>query len=332
MRASSRGIRTSIGPRAARVHVGAGRAGFSTGAGPVGYYTSLGGTRRRSSPASGTSAATRQLASANRAAAAQNRVEEGGRLAEALTAVLSLHRAEFQPAERPVAPPPPPVDVAGIRAAHIQVAKARTGFFARADRKAALAEAERRTTAEVAAQHQRFAEQQAEWQASLDAQWEDLSRNRPSAVLSALAEAFEDNEAAAAAVGVEAAEVSLVVLVPPVSAIPERRPTVTEAGNLSLKKLTKREAADLYKMLVCGHVLATVKETFAVAPALTAARVVAMRPSPADAYGTVRPEVLMTARFERPALHGIPWADVDATQVVNDATTEKVLKIGRAHV
>ena len=35
IRASKRGIRTSLGPRIARVHVGGGRTGFSTGMGPV---------------------------------------------------------------------------------------------------------------------------------------------------------------------------------------------------------------------------------------------------------------------------------------------------------
>ena len=42
VRASSRGVRTSIGPRVARVHVGACRTGISTGAGPVGLYTAVG--------------------------------------------------------------------------------------------------------------------------------------------------------------------------------------------------------------------------------------------------------------------------------------------------
>jgi len=46
VRASSRGIRTSIGPRAARLHVGGGRTGISTGFGPVGYYARLGGGGR----------------------------------------------------------------------------------------------------------------------------------------------------------------------------------------------------------------------------------------------------------------------------------------------
>ena len=47
VRASSRGVRTSIGPRVARVHVGAGGAGISTGAGPMGLYTAVGRTRRQ---------------------------------------------------------------------------------------------------------------------------------------------------------------------------------------------------------------------------------------------------------------------------------------------
>lgn len=325
VRASSRGVRTSIGPRVARVHVGAGHTGMSTGLGPVGYYTSVGGTRRRAPSRSGTTAATRQLAAANRVAAAQQKAEEGERLANALTAVLNLHRAEFTPGQRPVAPPPPPIDVDAIRRPHVRAAKAATGFFARADRKAAREEAERRTAADVAALQQRFVEQQAAWQTALDAHWDALRSNEPETVLATLAEAFEDNEAAAAAVGVEGPEVSLVVLVPPVSVLPERRPTLTDAGNLSLKKFTKREIADIYKMLVCGHVLVTVKEAFAVAPGIAAAKVVAARPAPADSYGAIKPEILLATRLERRALQGIRWADADAPQIVNDAGTDTVL-------
>src|SRR5215212_9237522 len=106
IRASSRGIRTSIGPRAARVHVGAGRTGFSTGAGPLSYYTSVGPANtasRQHGPRTGTATANRQLAAAIRAA---EKAEEAHRLAEALQTITSLHRAEFEPARRPVAPEP----------------------------------------------------------------------------------------------------------------------------------------------------------------------------------------------------------------------------------
>ena len=46
VRVSSRGVRTSVGPRAARVHF------ISTGVGPVRAYTSLGGGRRSKSSSS----------------------------------------------------------------------------------------------------------------------------------------------------------------------------------------------------------------------------------------------------------------------------------------
>src|SRR6476659_4494305 len=90
VRASSRGVRTSLGPRAARVHVGGGRTGFSTGVGPVTYNTGVSGGQRRSSPRSrtGTATASRQLAAATRAAKA----DQAQALNDALQAILNVHR------------------------------------------------------------------------------------------------------------------------------------------------------------------------------------------------------------------------------------------------
>lgn len=144
-------------------------------------------------------------------------------------------------------------------------------------------------------------------------------------MLWALTNAFEDNEAAAAAVGVDGVEASLIVVIPPASAIPERKPAATPAGNLTLKKLTKTEVADFYKLLVCGHMLVTLKEAFAVAPGLMSARIVALRVSAPDAYGKVTPEVLATARCERSSLEGVRWDVANAAQVINDCCTERRL-------
>ncbi len=330
VRASSRGVRTSLGPRVARVHVGGGRTGFSTGVGPVSYYTGTGSRRRASSPPRpGTATANRQLASAARAA---EKLEQGQALATALAAILDVHRTEFPPAEAPIAPSPPAVDVGDFRAKHVSEAKAATSVFSRAARKAALEEAERRAGIDAANLSAHYEQERAAWQRSLDLQWQSLRANDPDTVLVLLADAFEDNEAAAAAVGVAGAEITLVVLVPAVTAIPERRPTTTAAGNLSLKKLTKSETAAMYTELVCGHVLVTVKEAFAVAPGLQSARIVALRPTSPDAYGKVRPEAVLAARFERSRLSGIRWAQADASRVVNDASTERILiRKGAAH-
>lgn len=318
VRASSRGVRTSVGPRAARVHFGTGRTGFSSGAGPISFYTSTGGGRSCSSsgarrPSTGTS--TRALALADK-------VDQAQHLAAALGAILELHRAEFPSAQRPVAPPPPPVDAAAVTAKHRKLALAGVGVFNRSRRATAKAAADQAAHVEIEAIAGADLAKHRAYQDELDQLWGRLVGNDPDVVLGTLAEAFEDNQAAAAPIGVAGAEAALVVLVPSPAAVPERRPTTTPAGNLSLKKLTKRESADFYKLLVCGYVLATVKEAFAVAPGLTHVRVAALRSSGADAYGRARAEVLLGARFARTALDGVRWADADSTIVVNDISTE----------
>lgn len=322
VRASSRGIRTSVGPRAARIHVGSGRTGFSTGVGPVGYYTSVGGGRTRSR--SSTGSVNRQLAAVARQQAAQEKFAQAQQLADALIAITEIHRAEFPPLARPVAPPPPPADEPRIRKHHVGAAKASTSVFARAARKEALAAAELAAQAEIAAENEGRRAQQVTYQAELDNWWAGLEHCDPDTVLGTLVAAFEDNEAAATAVGVEGTEVSLVVLVPPESAVPDRKPTTTQAGNLSLKKLTKTEIADFYKLLVCGHILVTLREAFAVVPRLTAARVVAIRTSEYDAYGARKPEVLLAGLCQREALAGVLWKDADSTRIFNDCLTERV--------
>jgi hypothetical protein len=78
-------------------------------------------------------------------------------------------------------------------------------------------------------------------------------------------------------------------------------------------------------MLVCGYLLATLRETFAVAPGIRAARAVVLRSSPPDAYGKVTPELLVAGQWERQAFQGVRWSDADAARVVNDTATELVL-------
>ena len=114
-------------------------------------------------------------------------------------------------------------------------------------------------------------------QGELDQRWHALCANDPDVVLATLAEAFEDNEAPAAPVGVHGDEVAIVVLVPGLDVVPERMPQTTAAGNLSMPKLTKAKRADFYKLVVCGHLLATCRETFAVAPGVNSVRAAVIR-------------------------------------------------------
>lgn len=322
VRASSRGVRTSLGPRASRVHVSSGRPGVSTGVGPVGYYTSVGRAQRRTSS---TGSVNRQMAAVARQQALADKAAEAERLRQAFDAILALHREEFPDARKPEAPQPPEPPVKQLRTIYRGQARRTTSALDRAARRQALASADQRAAADTVNARAELAQQATRLQAQLDAEWSALLACDQETVLHALDEAFADNEAAASAVGVDGTKVSLLVIVPPTSDLPERKPTLTEAGNLSLKKLTKTEAADVYKQLVCGHLLVTLRETFAVAPGIQSARIVAVRAGTRDAYGKTPAEVIAAARCNRFALSGVHWERVDAVQVVNDCCTETIM-------
>ncbi len=173
-------------------------------------------------------------------------------------------------------------------------------------------------------------ENRARRQAELDQVWAALLANDERTVLWLVAEAFEDNEAPSAPIGVSGSELSVVVLVPGVDIVPERRPTLTAAGNLSLKKLTKAERFGLHTVLVASHVLLTVREALAVAPAIDNVRVVALHQARLDAFGVPRIQALMAASFERHQLDAVIWNEADANVIVQDAARELVVNLKRS--
>lgn len=299
--ASSRGLRTHVGPRAARVHVGGGGAGVSTGAGPFTYYRSL-----QQSPARGNAARRPSDAQAEKAAEAQ-------RIAAQLQAIESLHRHEFTAPVRATAERPKLPSFGQLLEAAEREHLRGVGLFDRAARRAARQLA--RTDAE---QHARIRlgranAEQAERQRELDSAWQSLIDNDEDIVLAALEEAFEDNQAPAAAVGVDGDTASVVVLVPGPETLPERVPSTTLAGNLSLKKMTKSARASWYLSLVAGHVVATAREALAAAPGLAAVTVVAVRRAPLGG----QPEVLLATTLDRRALASVHWQSVRAWEAVD---------------
>ena len=243
-------------------------------------------------------------------------------LHQAIADLLNLHRQPFAPATPPQATPPPPVDRAAVVADHRRRALLGIGVFEFDARRRAKASAKA-----FAQQHIAYleAERLRLWQqaqAELDGRWAALLRNDPPAVHAALTEAFRDNEAPAVATGLDGAEVSLVALVPDLEAMPERTPDTTGAGNLTLRKLTRTERAELHAAAVTSHVLRTVREALAVAPGLTAARIVALQRTGSDAYGRATVEALLAARFERRQLDGVRWDQASAAVVLNGASSE----------
>jgi hypothetical protein len=150
-----------------------------------------------------------------------------------------VHQQEFLPAQRPVARPPVLPDEGKIRSEHERAALQGIGLFKRAECAAAKQHAAEAAAADFAALNRRAEMDAARAQKALDQQWQQLLGNDPDAVIATLAEAFEDNEAPSAPIGVADDEVSLVVLVPAESAVPERMPGTTQAGNLTLRSSRK---------------------------------------------------------------------------------------------
>jgi hypothetical protein len=325
IRATRRGLRASVGPRAARVHFGAGDTGVSTGAGPVSLYHSVGGGRGRRP---GTGPSRTSVAAYERQLRQARKLEQAQELQAVFEAITNLHREDFTPATAPVAPSLAAVDMAGIRQRHEREALAGLNVFQRSARASACQQAAEAASSEIDAETARMRREQADLQCELDEQWQRLLANDPDVVFATLTEAFEDNEAPATMAGVHDSEASVVVMAPDADAVPERMPKLTEAGNLSLGKLTKSVRNSFYLQLVCGHILVTVREALAVAPSITSVRVAVVRQTPANAYGVRSVECLLAAVFTREALQGIQWQSADAATIVNEASAELRIRQG----
>jgi hypothetical protein len=102
------------------------------------------------------------------------------------------------------------------------------------------------------------------------------------------------------------------------SAIPRPPPQATSPSRSS----PRGRSPELYKQLVAGLVLATAKEVFAVAPAITEIRIVALRGTPADPYGKIHPVSMLAAQIPRAALNGVQWTKVDALSIVDKISSE----------
>lgn len=334
--ASSRGLRAHVGPRGARLHVGGGGTGVSTGTGPFTYYQSLSGGSRRSG--SGRRARRRERTAVRTPArtvttatvSAEERLTPKARrardLATRIDLVESLHRQVFEPAVPRIAPVPDVPDRADVYAELEREHLRGTWFWQRSRRR----ELRRRAGEEADARHTELVEaadaaHRAEQQ-RIDERWVALTGNDPESVLAEVAASFEDNAAPAAPVGVERGELSLVVLVPGMDGIPERAPGTTAAGNLSIRKMTATRRWELYRQLVAGHALVSVREALAVAPGIRRVTVIVLRDEGPDVYGRPRAEPVLATRIDRASLEGVLWQEVTAWEVIEQLGHDTLLE------
>ena len=302
---------------------------MSSGAGPLTLYQSLGpsgGGRRRSS-------SSRPSRSVGLTASQAAKLQAADEIVAQCLAAEHLVREEFAPATRPIAERPAVPGIESLRKSRRAEAKKSTSVFARRERRAALeaADASARSDWDRAVADAGAAMKVE--QAELDALWQKLNDNDPDLVIQTLNEAFEDNEAPAVCIGVSDACASVVVVAPDLDdVVPDRKPVTTDAGNLSLRKMSKTDRNLVYCGVLYGHALVSVKEAFAVAPGLDSAIVTVVSRPNRDVYGNRQPaDALVAASIRREALLGVRWREHGGDEILPQVADEMLVnRKGRA--
>lgn len=316
VRVSTRGVRTSVGPRAARISMGSGGTRVSSGLGPFYASSSLGGGRRSIS----TSRTTRSRAVAPSAAQldrvrrqaerAQQEAERDAAIAqlrELRQQTTSMHLQTFPPVHPPAVPGPPQLGLPWALSEAQSFHLTGLGVFARAERAAARRKAEEDAPAYLTSEQARLRTVHGQLAAEADQWWRALMANDEETVCEAVNYAFSDNPAAGCAVGVDGSVLSVVMRHQDIDSLPGQTPGVTPSGRPTLKTLTKRDRTLWWLTSMGSNIIATLKEGFATAPAITAIDLVVLTRLP----DTQRLGFVAYGRWTRQAIESVPWRETE---------------------
>lgn len=333
LRASSRGIRASVGPRAARVHVGDGRAGFSTGAGPFSYYADVGGSgaHRGAIPRQPPRPTLAQLDSQARTSDKAEQIQQVLRTEHALR---TQHVVDFPASQRAFAPDAQPVDVDSIEQKFRRQAMANVGWFARERREYARMEARH---AAVAVANEKFSgalDEAQRLQAAYDAYWNALCAHDLETVVAAIDDAFADNASESTCIDAGSDQdsghryASCVVIFEHPELVPDRMVATTPTGRPSLRKRSKTDINNVYVAALGSTVLATVREALAVAPATDEIRMLVVRQErEAAGFSNRGYSAIYVGAFLRRDMEYLNWHAIDPVeQLLNPRGAELIRK------
>ena len=183
----------------------------------------------------------------------------------------------------------------------------------------------RRETEDWAQSHARLLHAQAieavrGQQLQADAWWTALGQGHVETVRAALEAAFADNPAPVTICELEPTSAFLAVVLPDSDVLPARRAHVTPGGRLSVKDWTQTDLNETYADLLGAHLLATARETWAVAPALQTFRVVGLLDSDDES------RVLFYFQVDR---DGTPWQSDSTGRRILDNAPYGLNRVGR---
>jgi hypothetical protein len=247
------------------------------------------GTRRPARRAAATRQTTGLLVSPP-----MTRAQQGATGFAFLDGYASIERERFAPAVRPVIPVP---EVADLSVVERQLWARRSGEVSiwRWRRRRRL-HREVRAAAEAAVTEgeHRAADQLRTAQVDADRWWEQLQAGDAKVLTAALDAAFADNTAPVEVLDAHATSVSLRLTLPGPEVLPEQKPFLTPTGRVSAKAWTKTDHAETYAQILGAHLLATVRETWAVGPSVIDVRVIGVRHRESDT-----PELLFDVALAR---------------------------------
>ena len=250
------------------------------------------GSRRSRSPAGSRSVASRPFAAGP--SPTETRRAEGLASQDALSNLMTMQREKFAVSSHPQIGPPALLDPTPFMRTDWLIRRKEVKLWDRKGRREIRTLIANTAQAHVRRQHQWALRAIARQQAEADAWWAALQRGNGPELCSVLLAAFSDNPAPVTVLEAEADHGVFLLHLPQISVLPSRKPHVTPGGKVSTKAWTKTELNQVYVELLGGHLLATLREAWAVGPSLRLLRVIGLRGTTAT-----QPEFLFDIHCER---------------------------------
>lgn len=201
--------------------------------------------------------------------------------------LLKVERERFQDISRPIISPPEPVSSHPYFAAEMKNRRGEYKFYQFAQKKIIIQESWKVADAQAKARFSELEKERDVEQAKVDAWWALLNEGECQVLTDALKLAFSDNQAQVIIQKAQGKEAYLVLVLPDIEVLPEKRMNITPTGRVSSKKWTIAEKNEVYGQLLGAHLIATLREAWAVAPSLMRIRIVGIDQHKAVGEGTL---------------------------------------------
>lgn len=215
------------------------------------------------------------------------RAQESAEVHDRLASLMAVQRERFASSDRPIIAVPPQPDAGPVAEAEWRQRKREVRPWRRSAREKLHAAVREHAKKQVEQAHQYACREAEVAQTEANRWWEALKAGDCPTVTAALEAAFADNPAPVAVAQAQGNRALLVLLVPALDVLPGKKAHVTPTGRLSSRPWAKTELNEVYVALIGAHLLATLREAFAVGPSLESVRIIGVRSGPDDASGVL---------------------------------------------